>query len=184
MWALWPISTPGRPGTLTPVTDRPGAESATCYQIEGTVCGRCGSPASIDFAPETLGPLAAQALLSGNSWIRPGGSALAWASMAAAAVAVRADTRLLLEPGPDTGASARCPGSAVVTTVVAEAREEDGSAGDATRAADPGTGPFVAAGLTAAGAATGIFVPAAAVPPAAVVVVVDAWPACGAMGAR
>src|SRR5215475_12499537 len=71
--------------------------------MEGTVCGRCGSPASIDFAPATLGPLAAQALLSGNSWIRPGGSALAWASMAAAAVAVRADTRLVLEPGPGTG---------------------------------------------------------------------------------
>src|SRR5215831_18317276 len=166
--------------------------------MDGTVCGRCGSPASIDFAPETLGPLAAQALLSGNSWIRPGGSALAWASMAAAAVAVRADTRLLLEPGPDTGASARCPGSAVVTTVVAEAREEDGSAGDATRAADPGAGPFAAAGLaaaattgplaaaglTAAGAATGIFAPAAAGLPAALIAVVDAWPAWGAMGAR
>src|SRR5215831_261401 len=114
MWALWPISTPGRPGTLTPVTDRPGAESATCYQIEGTVCGRCGSPASIDFAPETLGPLAAQALLSGNSWMRPGGSASACASMAAAAFAAAAVTW----PGPDTGASARCPGSAVVITVV------------------------------------------------------------------
>src|SRR5262245_37158943 len=117
--------------------------------MEGTVCGRCGSPASIDFAPETLGPLAAQALLSGNSWIRPGGSASAWASMAAAAVAVRAEIGLLSEPGPDTGASARCPGSAVVTAVVAEARERDGSAGDATRAAGPGTGPFAATGLVA-----------------------------------
>src|SRR5256885_2847488 len=147
MWALWPISTPGRPGTLTPVTDRPGADSATWYQMDGTVCGRCGSPASIDFAPETLGPLAAQALLSGNSWITPGGRALAWASMAAAAVATRAGIWLVLEPGPDTGASARCPGSAVVTAVVAEAREEDGSADDATRAAGPGTGPFAAAAV-------------------------------------
>src|SRR5215468_1512019 len=152
MWALWPISTPGRPGTLTPVTDRPGADSATWYQMDGTVCGRWGSPASIDFAPATLGPLAAQALLSGNSWIRPEGSALASASMAAAAVAVRAEIWLPSEPGPDTGASARCPGSAVVTTVVAEAREGDGSGGDATRAADPGTGPFAAAGLAAAAA--------------------------------
>src|SRR6516165_7682680 len=123
MWALWPISTPGRPGTLTPVTDRPGADSATWYQMEGTVCGRCGSPASIDFAPETLGPLAAQALLSGNSWIRPGGSASAWASMAAAAVAVRAVIRLVLEPGPDTGAFAAAvtatgPSAAAVVAVV------------------------------------------------------------------
>src|SRR5947207_13805477 len=117
--------------------------------MEGTVCGRCGSPASIDFAPETLGPLAAQALLSGNSWIKPGGSALAWASIAAAALAVRADTRLVLEPGPDTAASARWRSSAVVTTVVPEAREEDGSGGDATRAAGPGTGPFAAAGPAA-----------------------------------
>src|SRR5437660_1552742 len=129
--------------------------------MDGTVCGRCGSPASIDFAPATLGPLAAQALLSGNSWIRPGGRALAWASMAAAAVATRAGIRLVLEPGPDTGASARCPASAVVTAVVAEAREEDGSAGDATRAAGPGTGPFAAAGLAAAAAAAGTFAPAA-----------------------
>src|SRR5215470_17300705 len=74
--------------------------------MDGTVCGRWGSPASIDFAPATLGPLAAQALLSGNSWIRPGGSALAWASMAVAAVAVRAETWLLSEPGPDTAAFA------------------------------------------------------------------------------
>src|SRR5215469_3242063 len=112
--------------------------------MDGTVCGRCGSPASIDFAPETLGPLAAQALLSGNSWIRPGGSALASANMAAAAVATPADTPVLLEPGPDTGASARWRSSAVVTAVVPESREEDGSAGDATRAAGPGTGPFAA----------------------------------------
>src|SRR5215467_7717033 len=176
MWALWPMSTPGRPGTLTPVTDRPGADRATWYQMDGTVCGRCGSPASIDFAPATLGPLAAQALLLGNLWIRPGGSALAWASMAAAAVAVRADTRLVLEPGPDTGASARWRSSAVATAVVPEAREEDGSAGDATRAAGPGTGPFAATGPLAA-AAAGTFAAAglaAASPPDAC-----AWPGGG-----
>src|SRR6266576_3769114 len=70
--------------------------------MEGTVCGRCGSPASIAFAPDTLGPLAAQALLSGYWWIRPGGSALAWASIAAAAVATRAGILLLpvLPPPP------------------------------------------------------------------------------------
>src|SRR6266516_4273078 len=198
MWALWPISTPGRPGTLTPVTDRPGADSATWYQMEGTVCGRCGAPASIAFAPATLGPLAAQALLSGDWWIRPGGSALAWASIAAAAVATRAGIWLVLEPGAATGASGRCPAWAVVTAVVAEAREEDGSAGDATRAAGPGTGPFAAAGLAAA--AAGSFAPAVACPPAAAGLAAPAagsfaaavvagavarpWPAWGAMGAR
>src|SRR5512132_3279914 len=107
MWALWPISTPGRPGTLTPVTDRPGADSATWYQMDGTVCGRCGSPASIDFAPATAGPLAAQALLSGYRWIRPGGSAFACARMADAALAACAVTWLLPGPGPAPGASAR-----------------------------------------------------------------------------
>src|SRR6266516_5425146 len=186
MWALWPISTPGRPGTLTPVTDRPGADSATWYQMEGTVCGRCGAPASIAFAPATLGPLAAQALLSGYWWIRPGGSALAWASVGAAAVATRAGIWLVLEPGPATGASARCPASAVVTAVVAEAREEDGSAGDATRAAGPGTGPFAAAGLAAATGPPAAATFAAGSFAAAVVAgaVARAWPTWGAMGAR
>jgi len=131
---------------------------------------------------------------------------------------------LLLEPGPDTGTSARWRSSAAVTTGVPEAREEDGSGGDATRATGPGTGPFAAAGLSAAATgplaaagpapaifATGAFATADTAPPAAagpaaatgtlaaagpppvagccvaaVVagVVVRAWPAWGAMGAR
>ena len=73
------------------------------------------------------------------------------ASMAAAAVATRAGIRLVLEPGPDTGASARWRSSAAVTAVVPEAREEDGP---------PPTAAVVAG------------------------VVVRAWPAWGAMGAR
>src|SRR5947207_2814931 len=113
MWALWPISTPGSPGTVTPVTDSPGAARAAWYQMEGTVCGRWGSPASIDFAPETLGPLAAQALLSGNSSIRPGGRALASASMDVAAVATRAEIWLL--PGAGRVAAG---GAAVVRAAV------------------------------------------------------------------
>src|SRR5262249_33848432 len=173
--------------------------------MDGTVCGRWGSPASIDFAPATLGPLAAQALLSGNSWIRPGGSALASASMAAAAVAVRAEIWLPSEPGPDTGASARCPGAAVGTTAGGAARGGGGSGGGATRAAQPRTRPLsppglsaaaacppAVAGLTAAGAATGAFAAAATGPLAAAglaaavvaVAVVRAWPAWGAMGDR
>src|SRR6516225_2293887 len=84
MWALCPMSTPGRPGTLTPVTDRPGADRAAWYQIDGTVWGRCGSPASIDTRPATRGPFAAQALLSGPWCTEAAG---VWARIAAAAVA-------------------------------------------------------------------------------------------------
>ena len=65
MCRLWPRRTPGRPGTLAPLTAYPGADSATWYQMDGMVCGRCGSPASIDRPPATAGPLAAHALLSG-----------------------------------------------------------------------------------------------------------------------
>src|SRR5215469_11086827 len=88
---LCPMSTPGRPGTLTPVTSKPGAEIATWYHTDGRVCGRCGSPASIDLPPATLGPLAAQALLSGAPWICPRGRELVTARMAAAARATDAD---------------------------------------------------------------------------------------------
>src|SRR5215471_7931834 len=132
--------------------------------MDGTVCGRCGSQERRVGEEGRFGWSAAQAIKTGNSWIRPGGSASACASMAAAAVATCAVTGA----GPDTGASARCPGSAVVITVVAEAREGDGSGGDATRAAGPGADPFAAIGALTA----------------AVVDVVDAWPAWGAMGAR
>ena len=76
MSALCPITTAGRPGTLTPDTARPGADRATWYHSEGSVCGRCGSPASIAPAPATRDPPAAQALLSGKAWSRPAGSAL------------------------------------------------------------------------------------------------------------
>src|SRR5215813_12458802 len=76
MWELCPIKTPGRPGTVTPVTARPGADSAAWYQIGGMVCGRCGSPASIATPPATARPLAAHALLSGARCTRPGDSPL------------------------------------------------------------------------------------------------------------
>ena len=67
--ALCPIKIPGRPGTLTPATSKPGADRATSYQTDGIVCGRCGSPASSAPPPCTAGPLAAHALLSGY-WCR------------------------------------------------------------------------------------------------------------------
>src|ERR1700733_2122906 len=96
---LWPRRIPGRPGTVTPLTAYPGADSATWYQIDGMVCGRCGSPASIDPPPATAGPSAAHALLSGSVGIWPAGRALTAAGSAAAAVAWPADTC----PGPAAG---------------------------------------------------------------------------------
>src|SRR6516164_11852894 len=74
MCELCPIKTPGRPGTVTPVTVRPGADNAAWYQIDGMVCGRCGSPASIATPPATVWPSAAHALLSGARCTRPGGN--------------------------------------------------------------------------------------------------------------
>src|SRR5580704_17753244 len=88
MWALWPIRTPGTPGTLTPATSKPGADIATSYQIDGSVCGRCGSPASsAPPLPLIAGPFAAQALLSGYSCSSLGGSRLSWARRVPAACA-------------------------------------------------------------------------------------------------
>src|SRR5215471_7695293 len=87
MWELCPINTPGRPGTVTPVTVRPGAASAAWYQIDGMVCGRCGSPASIATPPATAPPLTAHALLSGARCTRPAGSPFISDKTDAAAIA-------------------------------------------------------------------------------------------------
>src|SRR5450755_2886576 len=110
MWSLCPSRMPGRPGTLTPVTDRPGARSATWYQTEGMVCGRCGSPASMALPPATAGPLTAHALLSGERCTAPAGSALTWARSADAAVASAAGTvpaaALVVAPVSAAGAAA------------------------------------------------------------------------------
>src|SRR5215471_6315576 len=87
MCALWPRRIPGRPGTLTPETWYPGADSATSYHTDGSVCGRCGSPPSTAPPPETAGPFTAHALLSGYWWICPDRSWLSSPSSALAACA-------------------------------------------------------------------------------------------------
>src|SRR5271165_2329811 len=99
MCALCPISTPGTPGTVTPLASSPGADSAASYQTDGSVCGRCGSPASIAPCPATAGPLAAQALLSGSRCTSPAGSRLTWASSVPAAVVTAADDAERAAPG-------------------------------------------------------------------------------------
>src|SRR5690242_14435449 len=144
MCALCPMSTPGRPGTVTPVTARPGADSAAWYHTDGSVCGRCGSPASIA-APATARPLAAQALLSGYRCTRPAGSALISCNTEPAAIADR-----LMIPGfvggmagvagPGVPAPAGWQSSAQTAVVLPETREARGSAGHATPAGTPAPG--------------------------------------------
>src|SRR5215470_8549772 len=128
MCALCPISTPGRPGTVTPVTARPGADSAAWYQTGGSVCGRCGSPASIA-TPATARPLAAQALLSGYRCTRPAGSRVICCNTEPAAIAAPA-----AEPVAVAG-----PGAAVVTAgwAVTEAADACAAIG---RCRNSGTG--------------------------------------------
>src|ERR1700744_2102073 len=98
---LCPIRTPGTPGTVTPLASRPGAEMAAWYQIDGNVCGRCGSPASMAPWPSTAGPFAAQALLSGSRCTSPAGSRLIWASRSTAAAPTADDDELTGSPGEE-----------------------------------------------------------------------------------
>src|SRR5262249_32737116 len=95
MWELCPIKTPGRPGTVTPVTARPGAASAAWNQMEGMVGGGGGSPPSIAPPPATAPPLTAHALLSGARCTRPAGSPFIFDKTDAAAIAAPA-------PPPDS----------------------------------------------------------------------------------
>src|ERR1700761_9471721 len=82
---------PGTPGTLTPATWYPGADSATSYQTDGSVCARWGSPPSNAPPPLTAGPFTAQALLSGVWCTWPNLSWLTWASNCPAAWATPSD---------------------------------------------------------------------------------------------
>src|SRR5260370_33750326 len=62
MCLLWPMTTPGRPGRLTPLTSYPGAVTATWNQADAIGSGRVARPASIVPPPATLAPFTAQAL--------------------------------------------------------------------------------------------------------------------------
>src|SRR5258708_9548080 len=62
MCLLWPMTTPGRPGRLTPLTSYPGAVTATWNQADAIGSGTVARPASIVPPPATLAPFTAQAL--------------------------------------------------------------------------------------------------------------------------
>src|SRR5436190_9004286 len=148
MCALCPMSTPGRPGTVTPVTARPGAASAAWYQTDGSVCGRCGSPASIA-TPSTARPLAAQALLSGYRCTRPSGSALISCNTEPAAIAdclaMTGSVAVMAGVGgPGAPAPAGWQAFVQPPLVVPEARGPLAMAGHATPAAAPAPGPLEA----------------------------------------
>src|SRR5579875_33687 len=175
MRELCPISTPGTPGMDTPLTCSPGADSATWYQMDGSVCGRCGSPASIDPPPATPGPFAAHALLSGclctvlaggkGPPAFPGsagmpGSRLTWASSApAASAAPRGNPR-----GPHPAVPAD-PARRVLPPDPAE------------RMVEAVVWPAAASRVAALPA------PARAAPPAAARVAYAAWPAASGLPA-
>ena len=63
--SLWPIRTPGTPGSVTPATFRPGACNCTAYHVAGIVNSRCGSFASIALPLFVRLPLTAQAFEPG-----------------------------------------------------------------------------------------------------------------------
>ena len=63
--SLWPISTPGTPGSVTPATFRPGACNCTAYHVAGIVNSRCGSLASMALPLFVRFPLTAQAFEPG-----------------------------------------------------------------------------------------------------------------------
>src|SRR5262245_26356782 len=62
MCLLWPMTTPGRPGRLTPLTSYPGAVTATWNQADAIGSGTGTTPASIAPPPATLSPFTAQPL--------------------------------------------------------------------------------------------------------------------------
>src|SRR5258706_2958887 len=62
MCLLWPMTTPGKPGRLTPVTSYRGALTATWNQADAIGSGKAAEPASIVPPPATFAPFMAQAL--------------------------------------------------------------------------------------------------------------------------
>ena len=76
--ALWPSTTNGTPGIVTPEISRPAATRCSSYQTEGNSIGRCGSFARIArplfvFRPATTQLLELPRLTPGRSHSSPGG---------------------------------------------------------------------------------------------------------------
>src|SRR5258706_9287569 len=92
MCLLWPMTTPGKPGRLTPVTSYRGALTATWNQADAIGSGKAAEPASIVPPPATFAPFMAQALPAAQ-WLPacPYGRALVAARTEAAARATAAE---------------------------------------------------------------------------------------------
>src|SRR5438105_6944371 len=73
MCSLWPMSTTGVPGMLTPAAWYLGESIVSWNQIEGRVRCRCGSPASSAPPLALRAPATAQLLLAPPFDTRPAG---------------------------------------------------------------------------------------------------------------
>src|SRR5260221_6641089 len=68
MCLLWPMTTPGKRGSLTPVTSYRGALTATWNQADAIGSGKAAEPASIVPPPATFAPCRAEPLLAAQ-WL-------------------------------------------------------------------------------------------------------------------
>ncbi len=71
MRALWPMMTPGTPGSVAPDTERPGASRRARYQTEGVRSPRCGSFARRGLPDFVRDPPTTQELLPISSPLNP-----------------------------------------------------------------------------------------------------------------
>ena len=104
MRALWPITTPGEPGSVAPTTfSRPPSRWAR-YQVDGSRAPRCGSLASIGLPVEVRAPDTTQLLLAAGVETPKGDDTTLAASLATVAASCDALLRDGLRRGFRQGA--------------------------------------------------------------------------------
>ena len=135
MRRLWPITTNGTPGIVTPMTSRPAATRCISYQTDGNSTSRCGSLASSGRPLAVRLPAITQLLLLprlaiGCSHSRPAGQSRR-------RVAARPDRARLLPCGP-------------------RRRQRDGATRRRRRAGGCGAAPGLGASPSTVGASAGI----------------------------